>query len=144
MRAEHLWFVILNRCRSNDVGEVFYDQQVLFKTMPKARYGIDKIHWLELEAWIDEIDQIMARMKKPPEDPDTLYTIFVKQAQLKTMKILELHIHEHEKIPVSERTWQDMKERIQKLCRERRLERNNAIRQAGKTVAMHARVPRAI
>ena len=141
IRAEHIWFTIIDRCRSNDVGEVFYDQQVLFNTQPKARNGIEKIHWMELESWLDEIDQVSGRMRRPVTDNDTLYTIFVKKAQVEKMEILALQMHEHKKIPPDERTWQDIRDRIARICRDKRMERNNAIKQSGKNVAMNARVP---
>ena len=142
IRAEHLWYCILEQCRTSDIGECFYDLQVLMMIKPKARNGTERTHWLELEAWLNDLDTCMQRMSSPPTDENLLYTMFVKDAKLKQMEMLKLEMHEHEKTPVHERRWQDMKDRIRRVCNERRADRNIAVRRHGlETNRVNARVP---
>ena len=138
LRMEHMLWMIYDYNLSQDAGQAWQDQFELFHTMPKTRDGVEKADWLEIEHWIRRWDRVMKRMKKIP-DADTLYTFFVKEAKLSKMKILQLIYHDHSKLEVHERTYEDIKNRIDRFIRERRQERNNL--QAQHQVQEGIRVP---
>jgi hypothetical protein len=136
VRAEHMLVMINKHTTSMDSSVGVWDLQTLWNVRPKTRGDAERIHWLELENWVRRWENTLRRLKLRPDEA-TLYTIFVQESHVSKMKCLEWDWQLHDRLPEAEKTYDDMKSRIQAHIAKQRKEMNDRARKRGVSDSTH-------